>query len=65
MISCAPHSTVVDSFYIFYAFDTPSGIGKKEAFQAPFSGVFARAMQLVAVDRNTAEGKQLRHAPHE
>jgi len=58
MIACAPHSTFVDSLYIFYAYGCPSGIGKREAFQAPLMGVFVRAMQFVAVDRNTADGKK-------
>ena len=59
IVVCAPHSTVVDTFYIIYAFSFPSAISKIENLNLPLSGTAFKAMQAVAVDRKSRNNKNL------
>ncbi|KAH9257901.1 hypothetical protein BASA81_003920 [Batrachochytrium salamandrivorans] len=58
-VCCAPHSTFLDTPFLFYWLRLPSSISKLENLSYPLFGVLFRAMQVLTVDRSSKTNRHL------
>ena len=57
IVVAAPHSTVVDSLYLLYAFNFPGGVAKEAVSRIPVMAAIGRASHTIFVARDSRENK--------